>query len=741
MDRINSLKLVSILAMSLALGPGLMTAWAYDNVSAHPAINECALKIWLQPIVDGTAKGSDKLLLQYELKDVSKLRKLTGMSVTTPGRWHYDFVEGEKQQSFYEWVSDGGYTADEPEWFQSLRHFYDPTRPEGQRYLTDINTMAQWFVWMQKQWASPAGGGRDDIRLEQPRMDARHWALRGTDTSGINLPNNPYAWDRGYETMQAAFAETDPKKKDFLFARAWRILGEAMHLMADMTLPAHVRDDGHPLAPYAGPLRTDPYEDAIRRPEVEAIFKQLTRDPNTGRLDLESDVDQQLMSFINTTKSPEELFHRVAAYTNANFFSADTVCGTDPSTGKLVDPVVGRPYPSPRLEDCRYELGTYIKTIKGFGRSGQATREVLMLREGAEKPGLLDYLRRRFQDRPKSTLDSTYDCCLSQGRVLLPLAFAANAKLADWYIPRMVVTVSKIDYARKTLEGAVTHQPYGAYAKQLHFSGGKECVDLYINGRRQDRSQYQMQITRGMIEGDLSKINLQQSDKVALVVDMGGFGIRSQEIAGGAWVLFNKTITDKIKPSGSDKTLGNFRQVHQFKGSTTETSVNCSQTYIGERPKAETRGSLLTGPVVYARYLKQVFARNATWTLPPERLLEGEKVSFSLKFDTQGSEVVCDPPGAHGDKADVTGSGNLNYVVLLEPSKEQQAAWGAAPAHVVLRTGVNTLEQNKQAVWQVPGLDSQRHVLVVSIRFDPQVMADASYSARYEYKFQPASGK
>jgi len=231
--------------------------------------------------------------------------------------------------------------------------------------------------------------------------------------------------------------------------------------------------------------------------------------------------------------------------------------------------------------------------------------------------------------------------------------------------------------------------------------------------------------------------------EVPAMVEVVVGGGKPPEKPGGDWVLFNKVITDNITPHNNytvgEAVSGN----HQFKGSTTETSASCSYTYIEERPKAETRGSRLTGPIVYPRYLKQVYARNATWTLPPERLTEGEKINFSLKLDTQGSEVVCDPPGAQGEKTDVTGRGILNYWVLLEPSKEQQAAWGAAPIQMIVESGVNTREQNKQDVWQVPGFDRERHVLVVDILFNPGVgvAGAASYSARYEYKFQPADGK
>jgi len=524
------------LTLTLGITSGLLLLssaplWAYWNVGAHPAINECALRVWMDPIVEGTLKGPDKLLNDYLIKDVKKLRKLVGLTVTEPGRWHYDIQEGDKDQSFFEWVKDGGYTADEPEWFQSLRHFYDPYQPEGERYLKDINTLAQCFVWLQKK-RGDGPGGREDISLEQPMMDARHWAIRGTNTSPAKLPDNPYAWERGLENMGAAFALTNPKEKDIQFARAWRVLGETMHLLADMTLPAHVRDDAHPLRPYAGPLRTDPYEDVILENEVQAVFKQLSRDPNTARLDLPTDIDQRLMDRINRAENPDELFHAIATYTNANFFSADTVSGRDPATGELMSPVVGSPYPSPKLDECRYELGVYTKTIKGFGRGGTGTRDVMMLRDGAEKPSLMDYLRRVRQDRPKVAVDTTYDCCMSQARVLLPIAFAGNAKLADWFIPRVVVRLQPVDYAKKALSGTVTHQPYGAYTRPLLFASGKESVELLVNGRPAKKELFELSIKAGVIEGDLTRLNLKPADKVSLVLDLGGIPVRSSQELG-----------------------------------------------------------------------------------------------------------------------------------------------------------------------------------------------------------------
>ena len=684
--------------------------WAYENVGAHPALNECALKVWLQPIVEGRAKGPDKLLNDYLIRDLADLRKLTGLSVTQSGRWHNDIVEGNKQQSFFEWVSNGGYTADEPEWFMSLRHFYDPTR-RGQRHLTDINSMAQWFVWMQKK--HPLSGDRDDIELENPMMDARRWALRG----------NPFSWEAGVQDMQAAFIETDPKKKDLLFARAWRCLGETMHLLADMTVPAHVRDDAHPLAPF-GSLRTDLYEDAIGREEVVSVFKQISRDRRTGRLDLPTDVDGRVMSRINLTKSPKELFHMVAVYTNENFFSADTVFGTDPSSLKLVTPVTGHEYRSPKLEDCKSEFGTYTKTIGGFGRSGQGTREVLMLREGAEKPTMIAYLRRVWHDRPQATLDSTYDCCMTQARVLLPLAIAGNAKLADWFIPRVRVEITNVDFANKTLAGVLTHEPYGAYTRAFLFSCGEECLTLLVNGRPQSRDAYELEIDRGVIQGKLSGLTLQQRDKVSLVVDVGGIPVRSSDTVAGTWVLVDKVIHHTITPTGALPPGAEGSSI-AFTASDGRASYEWTRVWRNPFPK----------------YLEELlFARQATWTVPPQRLPEGDKLTVSASWSTAGSKFRCDPPGAEGSTTDVTSYGKLHYSIRLEHSKQVLSEWRGwkLDTRMLANFTVSPGQPTKTVVLQTPGPDPKLPRLIFLVDFKP---VSGWHTVSYEYEFQPAGGK
>jgi len=71
-----------------------------------------------------------------------------------------------------------GHTADEPELYSSLRHFYDPKAVNsGKSFLTDhVNTFIE------------AMAGKV---ITDPEMDAREWAIEGPERKGYRA--NRYA--------------------------------------------------------------------------------------------------------------------------------------------------------------------------------------------------------------------------------------------------------------------------------------------------------------------------------------------------------------------------------------------------------------------------------------------------------------------------------------------------------------------------------------------------------------------
>lgn len=165
----------------------------------------------------------------------------------------------------------------------SLDHFYDSIRDPS--HLTDlINDL-------------PTGIGK----WYNPETDAYQWAFESTA--------NPYSFPNGEQYYQMALASKDPKTVDY--GKAWRSVGETMHLISDMTIPAHVRNDAH--VPYGNLY--DPLEYFTDVSDVTLYGTGFAATSDFGSYNTAYSKDKDIRS----------LFKEEATWTNNNFFSRDTV--------------------------------------------------------------------------------------------------------------------------------------------------------------------------------------------------------------------------------------------------------------------------------------------------------------------------------------------------------------------------------------------------------------------------------
>ena len=523
--------ILSVIAPAIILSFQPFPGWTYDNQGPHQAINKWALKIFSENF---SRRPEFK---RYSLAGEPASRKLRGEGIVRKGdlyEWDQQWLlsnvtgffqkvqPGDRDFTWVEWIEDGGFTADEPELWQALRHFYDPTVADpARRNLIDFK---DWGLWAAKNVGN--------MFLDDPRIDALEWAVEGPPRP--KFQPNPYAWNRGVDFMRRAFYSTDsPADKDRLFAAAWRALGETMHLLADMTVPAHVRNDSHPgvKLPYFpeftkdyGSLKRDPYEKAWDTAAVQNTIDDLLsagKKPFTAE-DLRSRLDGGLASGIDgagnleQAASPDQnirnLFYAVASYTNANFFSQDTFFGN--LEGKRILPANGLPaYAKPRLEDGREEKDWRVRILPD-GREVRMGRRDILSTSGWSVDGTV---------------------ALSQGTVLLPVALYADMKLADWFIPRITVKI-ELDGKKKKLSGSIVSVPYGPYtgSRTLVYNkprAWREGISLIVDGERQDPREYDVQIEKGVIDGDLrrmKKLGDFKEHSVELEIDMGGIGVRSE---------------------------------------------------------------------------------------------------------------------------------------------------------------------------------------------------------------------
>lgn len=232
------------------------------------------------------------------------------------------------KKTVYRWISNGGRYEDEPPWtipyHRSVNHYHNPLTEKGfSGYIFGQFLSGNSLVeWAQKPLGKQSPGGHYSW------YDVRDYFFKG-----LTLPN-----------------KTNREK---YFAETFRGLGQLMHLVQDASVPAHTRDDFH-LVGYEkwiannvdiNIINPTPFEMSIlNRPTlglpISNIFDTNQYDRTNPQIAVGNNVG-------------------LSEYTNANFFSEDTINSTK--------------FPYPKIE-----RNTPIVTIPYKGLSGIYDRQYFL---------------------------------------------------------------------------------------------------------------------------------------------------------------------------------------------------------------------------------------------------------------------------------------------------------------------------------------------------------------------------
>lgn len=194
------------------------------------------------------------------------------------------------------WVVQGSQLEDTPpRW---INHFYDPVNNTG--------------------WTGAKAG---DVPAE---------VLRGMTSVGATTPVSAIDWTKGCNTQSAYWANGGnrvwDKALDYYIQgnmkEAYTTLGHILHIVEDMAVPDHTRDDTH--AQDLGGDTGSPYEQYTAKYDPQTI-KQLNIAGGLKRDGLSAPTMSQLQGYLTT----------MAQYSNKYFFSKDTI--NDPK------------YPNPKI--------------------------------------------------------------------------------------------------------------------------------------------------------------------------------------------------------------------------------------------------------------------------------------------------------------------------------------------------------------------------------------------------------
>jgi len=500
-SRVRRVRPFASLAVLLAVSLAAPTvAAAYGNLSAHPEINKLAVRAF------EARAAADEWLVDTEFGD----SEVSGVAVTEPGL--LQIKEQEQKMTVAEWIAHGGMSADEPELPASFRHFYDPLANSGVTYLTDhLDDVIEWSGTLGKALIQTAGYFMPTLDTKNPQIDAKTWAL--------THPDNRYSYANGIKYFREALtapvtlgSDGLPVRTNAKYGMAWRAVGETMHLVADMTVPAHVRNDSHPDIDVKVTKigNSDPYESTIGAAEISA---------NAGGV---------ASSSINySAQDLAQLFDSVAGWTNANFYSGDTV----QSEGLIPRTANGEPaYRSPGVPKPE---GNYFY------------RDI----DGTKTPILATSLLRKFEllvssdDKaiPVGMLD--WEVLQAQRRLLIPTAIEASSRVLDSFLPRFKAEFEIKQTGAKSFEikGSLHHSPTEVWPSAPAISNG-----AFIRYKPQDSSTVQViWLPRESYEsGNKVKHTLEvdPGGVVSLHWDLGGYVIKTDPaVLGGAELRVSST--------------------------------------------------------------------------------------------------------------------------------------------------------------------------------------------------------
>ena len=226
------------------------------------------------------------------------------------------FPEGKNEifdkKKVYKWLGKGGEYEDEPPWtipyLRSVNHFHDPT-------ADDISKAGYSGIWEYKEDKGFLEG--DSAALWAQKAEKRQ------DTGGN------YSWWDIREYFEKALRNPDKKDREDYFVKTFRGLGQLMHLVADMSVPEHTRNDGHVLRAYEAYVKE---EYAIPPIKEEYINMSVLKKPGQFAgvtLPIANLFDGNVFDGTNPDITANSDQIGLAEYTCVNFVSKDTLFSKD----------------------------------------------------------------------------------------------------------------------------------------------------------------------------------------------------------------------------------------------------------------------------------------------------------------------------------------------------------------------------------------------------------------------------
>lgn len=194
----------------------------------------------------------------------------------------------------FKWLGDGGKTEDKPglcmPYWRSRNHFHNPINNSGFSGIWDTGFLSG--------------------------ISVVEWALHPVNAQTCGY----YSWNDARNYYYTALTAPDKATRETNFAETFRALGQVMHLVQDVSVPEHTRNNGHYFA--------YDYEKWIDVPVNRATINTSSSIPFTPNADYPLSVTNLFDTNRYNGTNPDLTLQNtigLSEYANANFLSPDTI--------------------------------------------------------------------------------------------------------------------------------------------------------------------------------------------------------------------------------------------------------------------------------------------------------------------------------------------------------------------------------------------------------------------------------
>lgn len=340
---------------------------SYEKVTNHPDINEEAL-LYSQNFYDAMKELG---FVGSSVRQVMNMNQINGRAIK-------------------DWFREGGTREDDG--LRCRKHFHDPLKPFESAGLNSAGLQSQSSVL----WAQ-------DI-------------------------DNEWSWQEARDDYRLGLTSSIKEEREESLGNCFRALGQIMHLLADSSVPAHVRNDIHVLPFFEGEEGISQIGISTYETWCEFNYKKITRGcdpPDTSIFQLSS--DPKLAPITNIWDAYPLTGYRpagprgLAEYTNYNFLSLDTVFKDydHPTNDAIV------------CTECAAEDGKYDYVCYYQGQTSDGKQINHLAAAGLLRAEIIEKMFEEGRIDLEATLDD--NCFKEYADILVPKAVGYSAALLDYF--------------------------------------------------------------------------------------------------------------------------------------------------------------------------------------------------------------------------------------------------------------------------------------------------------------------